>query len=302
MWCMSDERALARTAASQFGLLTIQQEAAGGVSKDARAHRRSTGRYERVAPGVDAIGGAPQTWEQRVVAGCLAVGRLVGGSHRTALRVWEIGVFRHPIELSVEYSRDPVPPGFDVHRSRDLTSEDVVLRRGVPVTTVTRTLVDIGAVLPEHVVEQLVERACGRKLTTPADLRRQLAKVGRKGRRGAGVLRRILERRALGEDLTDSELEEMLARACRDHGVPIPQCQVWVPLDGRWRRLDFAYPEAKIVIEVDGYETHTSWCTFEDDRVRQNALITAGWRVLRFTRAQLVERPSLVAAAIRRLL
>jgi very-short-patch-repair endonuclease len=195
-----------------------------------------------------------------------------------------------------------VPAGFDVHRSRDLTPDDVVLRRGVPVTTVPRTLVDIGAVLPDRLVEQLVERACGRKLTTPAELRRQLAKVGRKGRRGAGVLRRILDQRALGEDLTDSELEELLARACRDHGVPIPQCQVWVELDRRWRRLDFAYVDAKIVIEVDGYESHTTWDGFEDDRVRQNALITAGWRVLRFTRAQLVERPGDVAAAIRRVL
>jgi hypothetical protein len=299
---MSDERALARTAASQFGLLTINQQGAHGVTKDARVHRRSTGRYERLAPGVDAIGGAPRTWEQQIMAGCLAIDGLVGASHRTALRSWDIGSFQHPIELSVEYSRDPVPAGYDVHRSRDLTPDDIVWRHGIPVTTVPRTLVDVGAVLPERLVEQLVERACGRKLTTPKALRRQVAIVGRKGRRGAGVLRRVLERRALGEDLTDSELEELLARTCRDNGVPIPQCQVWVALDGRWRRLDFAYADAKIVIEVDGYESHTTWGAFEDDRIRQNALIAAGWRVLRFTRAQLLRTPRLVAAAIRRLL
>jgi very-short-patch-repair endonuclease len=94
----------------------------------------------------------------------------------------------------------------------------------------------------------------------------------------------------------------MFARLCRDHDLPVPQSQVRVKLAGRWRRLDFAYPERKIVIEIDGYESHTTWDGFEDDRVRQNALVAAGWIVLRFTRAQLLRQPGVVASTLRGLL
>src|SRR5262245_25550773 len=112
---MSDNRALARTAASQFGLLTLAQQREHGVSPDVVQHRRLTGRYELVAPRVDAIAGVPDTFERTIVAGCLSIGGLVAGSHRTATRLHGLGTFEHPVELIVAYSRDPVPPGYDVH-------------------------------------------------------------------------------------------------------------------------------------------------------------------------------------------
>jgi very-short-patch-repair endonuclease len=172
----------------------------------------------------------------------------------------------------------------------------------VPVTTVSRLLVDVGGVLPTLIVERLVERACGRGLTTPLELRSILHRVARRGRNGCAALRQVLDTRALGEDIGQSELEEMFARLCRDYNLPIPAFQVWVVLAGQDRRIDFAFPDVKVAIEIDGYETHSGREVFEDDRARQNELVAAGWTVLRFTRRQLIIRSGWVAATIRRVL
>jgi very-short-patch-repair endonuclease len=76
------------------------------------------------------------------------------------------------------------------------------------------------------------------------------------------------------------------------------QWEVWNA--GRFiARLDAAYPERRIAIEVDGYEAHSSPEAFQRDRTRQNRLVALGWTVLRFTWADVVHRPSMVAQAIK---
>jgi very-short-patch-repair endonuclease len=296
---MSDQqRTLARTAASQFGLLTIDQHHAVGVRPGAVKYRRRSGRYDRRARGVDAVAGTPASWHQEVVAACLAVGEHAVGSHRTAARLWNLGTFDGPIELVVPYETSPLVPGVTVHRSLDLAAADRTILDGVPVTTVPRLLVDVGAVLPPFIVERLVERACGRGLTTPVELRSMLDRVARRGRRGCGALRHVLDTRALGDQVGESELEEIFARLCRDYELPALSFQVWVRLAGKDRRIDFAIPDRKLAIEIDGYEPHSRREVFEDDRARQNQLVAAGWTVLRFTRRQLLYERGWVAAMI----
>jgi very-short-patch-repair endonuclease len=67
-------------------------------------------------------------------------------------------------------------------------------------------------------------------------------------------------------------------------------------------RVDFARPELRFAIEVDGYEFHSSLSAFNRDRARQNELVAAGWTVLRFTWDDIIHRPEVVVAAIRRVL
>ena len=66
--------------------------------------------------------------------------------------------------------------------------------------------------------------------------------------------------------------------------------------------LDIAFPAAKLAIEIDGRAYHDDAATFENDRWRQNDVVLAGWRVLRFTWQMLTERPQIVLATIRRAL
>jgi very-short-patch-repair endonuclease len=62
--------------------------------------------------------------------------------------------------------------------------------------------------------------------------------------------------------------------------------------------LDIGFPDIKVAVEIDGREFHSSPADFETDRWRQNDLVNAGWRVLRFTARMLDEVPHLVLAAI----
>ena len=228
------------------------------------------------------------------MAACLAGGPLVAASHRTASALWNLGTFDAPIEISTRYERSPEIAGIIRHRSLDLVAGDIETVRDIPTTSVPRLLVDIGAVLPVVLVERLVERAVGRQLTNPGELAAMLYRVARKGRRGAGALRQVLRQRGLGSRAGESELEEIFVRLCSTFGVPLPSFQHWIVVGGQWRKLDFAYVDEKIAIEIDGYEFHTSRTAFVDDRVRQNDLIAAGWRVLRFTYDQLVRHPETV--------
>jgi hypothetical protein len=285
---MSDNRALARTAASQYGLLTLAQQRAGGLSPQTVRNRRVTGRYLRLARGVDAIAGTPLSWHQTTMAALLAAGEAANVSHRSAIHAWGIGTFDEVLDLAVPYRRAPVVPGATVHRSLDLVEGDVVVLDGFRVSTVPRTLVDVGAVLPTWLVEVLVERAIGRSMTSSSELREILERVAKRGRRGVGALRTVLDERALGDQLTESEIEEIFGRVCRQIGVAPPQTQVPVTIGGRDYRLDFAYPEQKVAIEINGFTVHTRRHVFENDHERRNALIAAGWVVPEFTRRQLL--------------
>ncbi|HEV3364368.1 MAG TPA: DUF559 domain-containing protein, partial [Acidimicrobiia bacterium] len=66
--------------------------------------------------------------------------------------------------------------------------------------------------------------------------------------------------------------------------------------------VDFAYPEVKLAIEVDGFDAHGTPRAMAKDFVRQNGLVPYGWRVLRFTWGQVCDEPEMVADAIRRAL
>ena len=154
-------------------------------------------------------------------------------------------------------------------------------------------------VAPHH-VERALDELVGRKAVTLAQVRVVLERVAARGRSGCGVLRDILDRRAGHEHLQLSHLEAQLLRHTRAAGLPPMVLQHPVVVGGRRRRIDFAFPELRLAIEVDGYESHSRYDTFEDDRVRGNELELAGWRVLHFTWRQVCDRPDYVIDVLRR--
>jgi very-short-patch-repair endonuclease len=112
------------------------------------------------------------------------------------------------------------------------------------------------------------------------------------GRRGASAAGHLLRAAA---DRADSAAERLLVRILRDGGVT-----GWVlghPF-GPWR-IDLAFPERKVAVEVDGWAWHVDPDRFRADRRKQNALVRAGWDPLRFTWHDLDQRPSAVLTEIR---
>ena len=273
----------------QHGLVSRGQLTDAGVAERTLGHWLETGRLERVHAGVYRLAGAPITWEQQAMAAVLGSTAVL--SHRAAARLW--GLADHDeFEITTAGAR-PRRGGVVVHRSGDLAERHATRRRGIPVTTPMRTLVDLGAVDKEGVADAL-ERAVIARVCSIVALERVLDDVARKARRGAGVLRKVLDERALGRARPDGLLESRMARLLREAGLPEPVFQHHV---GR-HRIDFAYPEVKLAIEVDGFEVHGTPQAFQRDLARQNRLVAAGWRVLRFTWLDVVRRPEWVAAQV----
>lgn len=293
------QRALHRLGAAQHALVTRQQLSAADWSRSQIDRAVVAGRLLVEYSGVYRIPGAPVTSHQRILGAALAARS--PASHRAATSVWgaDLGP-TPPLEVLADGVRHPRPPGVLVHRSRRLDPRDVTRRHGIPVTNPLRTLVDLGAVATHEQVELALDSFTSRKLITVAGARAYRDKLAGSGQRGVGVLGEVLDGRVLGDQAPDSVLEPVMARLCRDHGLPMPAFQVWVLVDGVWRRLDFAYLEEMIDVEVDGYEHHGgSYERWESDLDRDAALTADGWRVLRVSKAGLTRRPAKTAARIR---
>ena len=297
---ISSVAALARF---QHGLVTRRQLLELGASLGQLQRWLESGRLEVVHPGVYRLAGSPRTWEQSLMAAVLAAGEEAAASHRSAARLWRL-LDEEVVEVSVARSRRPRLRGVVLHQSRDLDDACVSHRRAIPVTNPLRTVVDLGSVLPAAEVEDALDRALVARLVTVAAVDAALASLARRGRRGAGVLRRILDERALGADRPDGLLEPRMARLLRDAGLPPARFQHDVHDDrGRFvARVDFAYPDRCIAIEVDGWASHATPDALQRDLDRQNALVALGWTVLRFTWADVVRRPGVVAQTLRRVL
>ena len=293
---------LSALARRQHGLVTRAQCASLGLGRGWVQHAIAAGRLERLHPAVYRLAGAPATWEQRVMAAVLAAGEGALASHRTAARLWKLGDFED-VEVTVSRSRCPRLVGVDVHRSRDLHRDRGATREGIPVTTPMRAVLDLGAVAARDVVENALETGLSQRLFSVRSLEVHRARVARPGRRGSGVLRAVLDERALGATPADGLLEPRMALLLREAGLPPAEFQYPFYGEGRFLgRIDFAYPERRLAIEVDGFETHSSPHALDRDLRRQNALVLAGWTILRFTWRAVVLRPQQVADEIRRAL
>ena len=293
---------LHRVASRQHGLATTAQLRELGFTNRQIDTLRSSGRLESIHRGVYRTLGSPETAKQRLLAACLAGGLQAYASHRASAWLWggsavgrlisEITLPRphHPEIDAVTHRRIPSPLD---------SPHDRMVRDGIPTMSPLATLVVLGAVTSERVVRQTMDDFVGRKLVTVQGVVSARRRLGGRGRRGAGVLRNVLESRGLGLLDHDGALEPLFADLCSTFGLPMPEHQVPIMLAGRRRVLDFAFVAHRIAIEVDGYEFHSRFEVFEDDRVRANELELLGWTVLRFTWHQVVHRPGQVAATIR---
>lgn len=100
-----------------------------------------------------------------------------------------------------------------------------------------------------------------------------------RGRRGVRQLRELLR---LADPRVESARESWTLLAIHDAGIPLPEPQVWIEVDGvPTFRLDFAYRRAKVCVEYDGFEAHDASQEQRDyDRRRRAWLEAHGWTVI----------------------
>ena len=285
-------------ASAQHGAIAYAQLLAAGVSPGQVRERAAAGELTRIMRGVYRVTGSPPTFEQATMAACLATGGVA--SHRCAAALWALrGCETGLVEISVVGRRRPELPGVVAHTTGQLEAVDVTKRGSIPVTTPARTLLDLGAVAPVDVVEAAIEDALHRQLVSYSWLDRSLERTGESGRDGAGVLRSVLATRASGQAPTESPLEDALVRLLRRAGLPNPVRQHWITVPGRAPvRLDLAYPEERLAIEVQGMAWHIGRADFQRDCEKRNLLASAEWRLLEFTAEDIRGAPGQTVDAV----
>jgi very-short-patch-repair endonuclease len=176
----------------------------------------------------------------------------------------------------------------------------VTTRHGIPVTTPARTLLDLTAVLEPRQLERAITEAEVLRLTSPTSLDDLVAR--HPNRRGTAALRQILADRAeIGRTITRSEFEVAFLAFVDAHRLPRPRTNVPIDVAGR-PFVDAAWPDQRVVIELDSYGIHTTRRNFENDRSRDRELTVAGWRAVRVTWRQLHGDAPALARALRSLL
>ena len=278
----------------QHGLITRTQALQTGLTPGQLRARLESQRWIRVYRNIYRTEGSPVTEIQRLLAAVLAAGDGAVASHRSAAWLWGLTdeLF---LEVAVPTSRSPRVPGVVMHRQRSLTCSSS-RRRGVPVTNPLRTVIDLAST-PGHDLDQALDRGIATRLLSVAAVQAELSRTSRSGRRGTTCLRECLDQRDASSSRAPSVLESRLSRLLRTARLPVSQREYRV-MDGAYR-LDFAWPELKLAVEMDGYASHSSAKAFREDRRRQNDLVLEGWTVLRFTWDDVCGKPDEVKAHIR---
>ncbi len=296
------DRAIAKIALRQHGVVAGWQLAEIGLSQNASGKRAARGQLHRVYRGVFAVGHALLTQRGRFMAAVLACGPAARASYYCAGVLLELGLgVRRLIDVSTRGQRGRTLPGVRTHGAASLTAADVTVIDNIPCTTLARTLLD----LAEDATQREVERACDRaeqaRLLDMRAIDDVLARSN--GRRGAKLLRAVLAEHTVGSTLTRNELEEAFLQIGRDVGLPPDAVNQWIAFpDGSGAEADFLWHAQRLIVEVDGRDPHTTRRAFESDRLRDQRLMLLGWRVVRFTWRQVMFEPATVAHTLRGLL
>ncbi|HMG43406.1 MAG TPA: type IV toxin-antitoxin system AbiEi family antitoxin domain-containing protein [Acidimicrobiales bacterium] len=286
----SPAAALAALFRSQHGVAATTQLHALGVNRGMIARRVGRGDWTRVGRRVVRLAGTPATWETQLLAHVLAAGAGAVASHRSAAALWGLdGCRKGGPEVTIPFGRNHSAAGARIHRIRDLDRVQPVRRAGIPTTPIERTLLDLGAVATKGVVLIAVDDARRKDLTDWDRLLDCLVLHARRGRDGVGTFRSILDDHFGELAVTGSAFERLVYAFLCEAGLPQPVLQHEVCVDGRDYRFDLAYPEQRVGIELDG-TIHLRRDVWEKDHERQNALVLAGWTVLRFTWRDYQER------------
>jgi predicted transcriptional regulator of viral defense system len=285
---------LAGLARRQWGVLSLTQLRDLGLTARAVQLRADSGRLRRVHRGVYAIGGAALPREGRDLAAVLACGPGAVLSHTSAAVHWGLLTYDPPKPHVTAHAGRAGAPGIRLHRTRSLDAHETTTHRGIPITTLAKTLLDVAASSPMSHLEHAIGQAMRNQLYDHRAIEDVLAR--HEGRRGTKALRRA----TIDPAFTRSELERRFRRLCRRAGLPRPLSNVTVAaLDHQPYEVDFHFPAHRLVVEIDGWDTHRTRIAFERDRAKDAALVAAGYIVLRFTKRQIAYDPETVAARVR---
>lgn len=267
---------IAALAGRQHGVVTVAQLLAAGLDRNAIARRVAQGRLIRISSGVYAVGHAGLSREGRCMVGVFLGGAGAALGHRSAATSWRVNRRAEKLIEVVTTCRPRKRPAIVFHHVRSLDPRDIVLRNGVPVTTVPRTLVDLSDVLTKFQLANVVHEAAFRRLFNLEATRSAMARAN--GRHHLDVLDRAIDLHLSGSAGTKSDLEDTFLALLARGAVAEPLVNTHLLNE----EVDFHWPDSRLVVEVDGHG-HKRPPTKEHDIRRDAKLTEAGWKVLRFS-------------------
>lgn len=280
------EERIAATAAAQHGVITLAQLVDAGLPATRVLRRVHAGQLRRMHRGVYHVGPVVLPWAPAMAA-VLAVGPNAWLGRLHALALWELiepVAAGTPIHVMVAGANRASRSGIMVHRVTSLDADEHTVRAGIPVTSVTRTLLDVAGILGRRELETVFAKG---ERTGQVDSVSLLGLLDRRPRRpGAPVLRELASA-ATGPALTRSPLEREFLLLIDRGGLPAPHTNVTFgpyELDGLW-------PDVGLAVELDGFAHHRTRGRFEGDKQKDSWLLSRGITVLRLSWRQITQRP-----------
>jgi predicted transcriptional regulator of viral defense system len=288
----SIDEEIARIASRSHGVVTRKRLLGKGVTPEEIRQRLLKGWLFREYPGVYRVGHRAPSVEARYLAAVLACGEGTLLSAGAAAHLWGL-IKGDPPPPAVITPTERRIPGIAIRRARPRCPEHGTECRGIPVTNVPRTLVDLARSLSEPALARACHEAEVRYGTTPAQAEAVLRRLPNS--RGAQTLRRILH----GEvRVTLSKLEQRFVALLRHEDLPLPETNR--PASGR--RVDCRWPAYRLTVELDSYRYHRSRHAWEADRRREREAYARGDDFRRYTWADVSENPRLMLRELRSLL
>jgi very-short-patch-repair endonuclease len=273
-------------------VVTHAQLTRAGVTAAEIKSRLRSGALLREHRGVYRVGHRAPSVEAHYLAAVLACGEGALLSGRAAAFLFGLMKGTMPVPEVTTRTQRRVD-GILTRRRRTRAPVDGTTWRGIPVTTVATTLVDLAAVLSSDQLARACHEPGVRYRTTPSQVEAVLAR--RPSSAGARRLRRIMR----GDTrVTLSKLEALFLERLREAGLPLPETNRRVG----GRRVDCRWPERGLTVELDGYRYHHSRHAWEQDRRREREARARGDEFRRYTFGDVFETPKLMLGELRALL
>jgi hypothetical protein len=286
------EQVIRDLASAAHGVVTRRELEEAGITAEEIRNRLAKGVLTKVHRGVYRVGHLAPSVEAEYLAAVKACGEQALLAGRAAGYLWVLitGSPPHPEVLTPSGRR---VSGVTVHRARRTDLIHGARRRGIPVTNVPRTLVDLASSLPEPALARACHEAGVKYRTTPKHVNAVLERIPNAS--GRAKLRRVLS----GEmPVTLSRLESRFLKLLKETGLPLP---ITNRVAGA-RRVDCRWPEHRLTVELDSYRFHNSRHSWEQDRRREREARARGDEFRRYSWAEVFKNPHFMLTELRALL
>ena len=287
-------------ARAQYGVVARWQLMDVGVSERAIEGRVAAGRLHPLHPGVYAVGHPRIPQEGWWMVAILSVGPAAVLSHRSAAMLWELRSYSNEVLHVTAPHKSSSTKRFRRHVSH-LPPDERTIKNGIPVTSAPRTILDLAATASTDEVENLIREMEFLELRDRLSLWHLIERYpGRRGVRKVSLALSRIKDEPVGRKR--SRLEERFAPFLRRHHLPLPRFNDWIVLGPKRFQVDCHWPALRQIVELDGWQGHSSRSAFREDRARDRVLHVHGYSVTHLTWNQLEDEPEAIASDLRVLL